>query len=193
VAFASIGVLDVPQVRAPRPSGRKHHISQQLSGLATKAGEICRLTPISTRRLGSDPSLVPATRQSPQRSPAGGGDLNLRHPIGGSPRAALSHCPGGFQGSPRNLRNEHDPTHRGAAPRNARAASGRNRASQSGAGTVWSDPHDRSGLRSPRDPGRPHRRLFLQDRRFNIWWPTDSWIWPRRWWLAMAQRPSSRV
>ena len=27
----------------PRPSGRKHHISQQLSGLATKAGEICRL------------------------------------------------------------------------------------------------------------------------------------------------------
>jgi len=35
-AFARLGVLDVPQVRAPRPSGRKHHISQHLSGLATK-------------------------------------------------------------------------------------------------------------------------------------------------------------
>ena len=34
-------MLDVPQVRAPSPSGRKHNISQHLSGLATKAGEIC--------------------------------------------------------------------------------------------------------------------------------------------------------
>ncbi len=42
-AFARLGVLDVPQVRAPRPSGRKHHISLQLPGLSTKAGEICRL------------------------------------------------------------------------------------------------------------------------------------------------------
>jgi len=38
-AFAPIGVLDVPQVRAPRPSGRKLRISLQLPGLATKAGE----------------------------------------------------------------------------------------------------------------------------------------------------------
>ncbi len=42
-ALAPIGLLDVPSSTPPRPSGRKHHISQQLSGLATKAGEICGL------------------------------------------------------------------------------------------------------------------------------------------------------
>jgi len=35
------GVLDVPQVRAPRPSGRKPHWAPRLAGLATKPGEIC--------------------------------------------------------------------------------------------------------------------------------------------------------
>ena len=40
-AFAPVGLLHVPLCTRPRPSGRKHHTSQQLSGLATKAGEIC--------------------------------------------------------------------------------------------------------------------------------------------------------
>jgi len=34
-AFSRVGVLDVPQVRAPRPSGRKRNISRHLAGLAT--------------------------------------------------------------------------------------------------------------------------------------------------------------
>jgi 7,8-dihydropterin-6-yl-methyl-4-(beta-D-ribofuranosyl)aminobenzene 5'-phosphate synthase len=41
--FSRLGVLDVPQVRAPRPSGRKPHWARHLAALATKPGEICRL------------------------------------------------------------------------------------------------------------------------------------------------------
>jgi tetratricopeptide (TPR) repeat protein len=41
--FSRLGVLDVPQVRAPRPSGRKPHCARHLAGLATKPGEICGL------------------------------------------------------------------------------------------------------------------------------------------------------
>jgi hypothetical protein len=40
-AFSRLGVLDVLQVRAPRPSGRKRHISRHLAGLATRGGEKC--------------------------------------------------------------------------------------------------------------------------------------------------------
>ena len=39
--FSRLGVLDVPQVRAPRPSGRKPHWARRLAALATKPGEIC--------------------------------------------------------------------------------------------------------------------------------------------------------
>ena len=42
-ASAPVGLLDVPSSTTPRPSGRSHHISKQLSGLATKAGEISGL------------------------------------------------------------------------------------------------------------------------------------------------------
>ena len=42
-AFAHIGLLDVAPVRAPRSSSRRHRISLQLSGLATRAAEICEL------------------------------------------------------------------------------------------------------------------------------------------------------
>ena len=41
--FSRLGVLDVPQVRAPRPSGRKPHCARHLGALATKPGEIRRL------------------------------------------------------------------------------------------------------------------------------------------------------
>ena len=41
--FSRLGVLDVPQVRAPRPSGRKPHCARCIAALATKPGEICRL------------------------------------------------------------------------------------------------------------------------------------------------------
>jgi len=41
--FSRLGVLDVPQVRAPRPSGRKPHWARRLAALATKPGEICGL------------------------------------------------------------------------------------------------------------------------------------------------------
>jgi hypothetical protein len=41
--FSRLGVLDVLQVRAPRPSGRKPHCARHLAALATKAGEICGL------------------------------------------------------------------------------------------------------------------------------------------------------
>jgi len=41
-------VLDVPQVRAPRPSGRKPHWAPRLAGLATKPGEICGLDELGT-------------------------------------------------------------------------------------------------------------------------------------------------
>jgi len=41
--FSRLGVLDVPQVRAPRPSGRKPHWIRCLDALTTKAGEICGL------------------------------------------------------------------------------------------------------------------------------------------------------
>ena len=53
-AFAPIGLLDVPSSTTARPSGRKHLISLQLSALATKPGEICRLEicPGSGGRLG---------------------------------------------------------------------------------------------------------------------------------------------
>jgi len=65
-AFAPVGVLHVLSSTRPRPSGRKHHISQQLPALATKAGEICRLgcllfLPTTTgngRDLGSVPGLT---------------------------------------------------------------------------------------------------------------------------------------
>ena len=49
--FSRVGVLDVPQVRAPRPSGRKPHWARHLAALATKPGEICRLTRVPTRIL----------------------------------------------------------------------------------------------------------------------------------------------
>jgi len=42
--FSRLGVLDVPQVRAPRPLGRKPHWARHLAGLATKPGEICGLS-----------------------------------------------------------------------------------------------------------------------------------------------------
>jgi len=42
-AFAPVGLLHVRSGTSPRPSGRKHHISQHLPGLATIAGEICGL------------------------------------------------------------------------------------------------------------------------------------------------------
>jgi len=41
--FALIRLLDVLLSTTPRPSGRKPHISQQLSDLAPKPGEICEL------------------------------------------------------------------------------------------------------------------------------------------------------
>jgi len=41
--FSRLGVLDVLQVRAPRPSGRKPHCARHLGALATKPGEICGL------------------------------------------------------------------------------------------------------------------------------------------------------
>ena len=44
--FSRLGVLDVPQVRAPRPSGRKPNWARRLAGLATKPGEICGLVHI---------------------------------------------------------------------------------------------------------------------------------------------------
>ena len=43
--FSRLGVLDVPQVRAPRPSGRKPHWARHLAALATKPGEIRGLAP----------------------------------------------------------------------------------------------------------------------------------------------------
>jgi len=43
--FSRLGVLDVPQVRAPRPSGRKPHWAHHLAALATKPSEICGLSP----------------------------------------------------------------------------------------------------------------------------------------------------
>jgi two-component system chemotaxis sensor kinase CheA len=42
-AFARIGLLDGLSSTTAQPSGRKHHISQQLAGLATKPGEVCGL------------------------------------------------------------------------------------------------------------------------------------------------------
>ena len=45
--FSRLGVLDVPQVRALRPSGRKPHWARHLAGLATKPGKICGLYPVS--------------------------------------------------------------------------------------------------------------------------------------------------
>jgi len=45
MVFSLLGVLDVPQVRAPRPSGRKPHCARHLGALATKPGEICRFVP----------------------------------------------------------------------------------------------------------------------------------------------------
>jgi len=39
VAFSRIGLLDVLSSTPPRPSGRKHHISQHLARLATRRGE----------------------------------------------------------------------------------------------------------------------------------------------------------
>ena len=42
--FSRLGVLDVPQVRAPRPSGREPHWAQHLAALATKPGEKYGLT-----------------------------------------------------------------------------------------------------------------------------------------------------
>ena len=44
-ASTPVGLLDVPSSTPPRPSGRRHHISQHLSGLATEAGEMCGLPP----------------------------------------------------------------------------------------------------------------------------------------------------
>jgi hypothetical protein len=44
--FSRIGVLDVLQVRAPLPSGRKSRWAHHLAGLATKPGEICGLTQV---------------------------------------------------------------------------------------------------------------------------------------------------
>ncbi len=43
-AFSRIGLLDVPSSTPPRPSGRKHHISRHLAGLASRRGEKCGLT-----------------------------------------------------------------------------------------------------------------------------------------------------
>jgi len=37
--FSPIGLLDVPSGTPPRPSGRKHHISRHLAGLAARRGE----------------------------------------------------------------------------------------------------------------------------------------------------------
>ena len=42
-AFTPVGLLNVPSSTTPRPSGRKHHISQHLAGLATRRGEKCGL------------------------------------------------------------------------------------------------------------------------------------------------------
>jgi len=55
--FSRLGVLDVPQVRAPRPSGRKPHWAPHVAALATEPGEICGLgttsaeTPAASSRL----------------------------------------------------------------------------------------------------------------------------------------------
>jgi len=56
--FSSVGLLDVPSSTPPRPSGRKRHISRHLSGLVTKAGEICRLDFALLMSVINPPSVV---------------------------------------------------------------------------------------------------------------------------------------
>jgi len=50
--FSRLGVLDVPQVRAPRPSGRELHWARHLAALATKPGEICGLVSCQQSSVG---------------------------------------------------------------------------------------------------------------------------------------------
>jgi DUF4097 and DUF4098 domain-containing protein YvlB len=58
VAFAPVGLLHVLASTSPRPSGRKHHISQHLSALATKAGEIFGLTLALTAIFSGGPAAA---------------------------------------------------------------------------------------------------------------------------------------
>jgi len=56
--FSRLGVLDVPQVRAPRPSDRKPHWAPHVAALATEPGEICGLGAASAETLAASSRLT---------------------------------------------------------------------------------------------------------------------------------------